>query len=337
MSSPDSISFPRTARSGLENLADELADAWDNDETDFDEGVSDLCFEDTHNLQAELPLSPFKVDVRRIRDSGIDVNCSTDTTPSKSYTPSDMSSRKASLTFIPESPSQVLKERSRNSVCPGRDERKDTWRSLDTHMKDLDRLIQLGYSHRLLETTNFEWLRELGDQAAIESMTNRLISASLKTANHLIDETKVLLPFTYAKIAPILQALDDHEYEELQSLIVSTIATMPKPTSATLSSLAQLHKASRNILESLSCISDSIHMSRQTTEAAARRLRTVIELASDLSRDASIFEDSERWIEKGDWQARLAKRESAAVCDQVLSGFDEVCNSWRAKLVSGAA
>jgi len=100
MSSPDSVSLLRNGVNGMENLADELADAWDDDYDGYEEGLSEMSAE---NMLVEPPVSPFKFDIRRIRDSGIDVSCSTDTTPSKSHSPKETTSRKTSLRYIPQS------------------------------------------------------------------------------------------------------------------------------------------------------------------------------------------------------------------------------------------
>ena len=43
------------------------------------------------------------------------------------------------------------------------------------------------------------------------------------------------------------------------------------------------------------------------------------------------------WVEKGNWEGRLAGRECAKVCGEVVGGFEEVCESWRKKLAGGIA
>ena len=41
------------------------------------------------------------------------------------------------------------------------------------------------------------------------------------------------------------------------------------------------------------------------------------------------------WVEKGNWESRLAGRECARVCGEVVGGFEEVCASWRRRLAGG--
>ena len=75
-------------------------------------------------------------------------------------------------------------------------------------------------------------------------------------------------------------------------------------------------------------------MSRQTTTTATRRLKSARDLVHEMRRDEDLREEGERWIAKGNWGERLQKRECAHVCGDVVGGFEEVCNSWRQKLVA---
>jgi len=77
-------------------------------------------------------------------------------------------------------------------------------------------------------------------------------------------------------------------------------------------------------------------MSRQTTTTATRRLKSARELVAELRREEEIKEEGERWLKRGNWGERLGARECADVCREVVGGFEEVCNSWRARLVAQA-
>lgn len=74
-------------------------------------------------------------------------------------------------------------------------------------------------------------------------------------------------------------------------------------------------------------------MARQTATLASRRLRAVREMVQELRREAVIREEGVRWVEVGRWNERLAGRESARVCREVVRGFEEVCNGWRERLI----
>ena len=74
-------------------------------------------------------------------------------------------------------------------------------------------------------------------------------------------------------------------------------------------------------------------MMRQTTSLASRRLRCATEMAIDMKRETEAREESIRWVERGRWEEKLAKRECARVCGEIMGGFEEVCRGWRASLV----
>lgn len=74
-------------------------------------------------------------------------------------------------------------------------------------------------------------------------------------------------------------------------------------------------------------------MARQTTALASRRLNAARELVGELKREAELEEESIRWVEKERWGDRLAGRECARVCSEVVGGFEEVCRGWRERLV----
>lgn len=75
---------------------------------------------------------------------------------------------------------------------------------------------------------------------------------------------------------------------------------------------------------------------RQTNSLASRRLKAAKELVDELRREADTREEGVRWVEKGRWNDRLAGRECARICGDVVRGFEEVCNGWREILATGA-
>lgn len=77
-------------------------------------------------------------------------------------------------------------------------------------------------------------------------------------------------------------------------------------------------------------------MTRQTTSLAARRLRTARDIVADLRREAAAREECISWVENGRWDDRLAERDCARVCGEVVGGFEDVCNGWRDRLLAEA-
>jgi hypothetical protein len=112
------------------------------------------------------------------------------------------------------------------------------------------------------------------------------------------------------------------------------IEIMPQPTTSALASLSNLSTLTSDLIVTLNYLSDSLHMSRQTTTKATRQLRSARELVVEMRRDNEMAEESVRWIEKGDWQERLGRRECGGVCRDVVGGFEEVCNGWRERLLA---
>ena len=100
-------------------------------------------------------------------------------------------------------------------------------------------------------------------------------------------------------------------------------------------SLHHLHASTADLADVLTYLSDTLHMMRQTTTLASRRLRIARELVVEMRGEMEAKEMGIRWVEKGNWQGRLAGRECARVCGEVVGGFEEVCASWRRKLVCG--
>jgi hypothetical protein len=74
-------------------------------------------------------------------------------------------------------------------------------------------------------------------------------------------------------------------------------------------------------------------MSRQTTTAAARKLKSARDVVAEMRRDEELREEGVRWLERGNWGERLARRECAHVCGEVVGGFEKVCEGWRERLV----
>lgn len=111
---------------------------------------------------------------------------------------------------------------------------------------------------------------------------------------------------------------------------------MPTPSTAALNSLTALQTLTSDLINTLNYLSDTLHMSRQTTATAGRRLKIAKELVAEVRQEEELREEGERWITRGNWGQRLENRECAAVCGEVVGGFEEVCDGWRAKLLAHA-
>lgn len=129
---------------------------------------------------------------------------------------------------------------------------------------------------------------------------------------------------------------DEEFIDDLMPLLVSLGESMPRPTTAAFTSLTQLHSLTTDLIQTLNYLSDTLHMSRQTTTTATRRLKSARELVAEMRKEEEEREEGERWLKRGNWSERLGARECAGVCGDVVGGFEEVCNGWRARLVAQA-
>lgn len=74
-------------------------------------------------------------------------------------------------------------------------------------------------------------------------------------------------------------------------------------------------------------------MTRQTSTQASRRLRVAKETVENLRTETEKAEEGIAWVEKGQWQERIERREAAKICGEICGGFEEVCEDWRRRLL----
>jgi hypothetical protein len=141
---------------------------------------------------------------------------------------------------------------------------------------------------------------------------------------------------TYPLFSPLNAPPDEEFVDEILPMLLTISESMPRPTATAFASLGALHSLTSDLVASLSYLSDTLHMSRQTTTTATRRLKSARELVAEMRREDEVREEGERWLKRGNWGERLGARECAGVCGEVVGGFEEVCNSWRARLVAQA-
>ena len=140
----------------------------------------------------------------------------------------------------------------------------------------------------------------------------------------------------YPLFSPLSLPPDEEFIDDLMPLLVTLGESMPRPTTAAFTSLTQLHGLTSDLVQTLNYLSDTLHMSRQTTTTASRRLKSARELVAEMRKEEDAREEGERWLTRGNWSERLENRECANVCGDVVGGFEEVCNGWRARLVAQA-
>ncbi|KAI1497130.1 hypothetical protein F5X99DRAFT_397929 [Biscogniauxia marginata] len=181
-----------------------------------------------------------------------------------------------------------------------------------------------------------EGLRDLGSQSGVEGSTTRLITAHSALATHLAHQTRQLHNLTFPLLSPLVPPPDLETIDSLLPILTSISDDMPRPATSAFDALAALHSVTSDLIQTLNYLSDTLHMSRQTTTTATRRLRTAKEMVAEMRREEELKEEGERWLTRGNWGERLKERECAGVCRDVVGGFEEVCNGWRARLLAQA-
>ncbi|TVY91658.1 hypothetical protein LAWI1_G003799 [Lachnellula willkommii] len=312
------------ASNGLGNLADELADAWGEDE-DEEEGDEDLDMNFQEVSQEGGPT----------RDSGVDVTSSPVQAPNKptSLTPPTTGGRGHKRQPSEYDGSDYGGESDMDSpgMPPGLVSRMDLVESLARRGTENAGTSGDGVVKRVVDG-----LKDLGGQSGVEGGATRLITAHTALSTHLLHQTRLLQSLAYPLFSPLVMPPDEEFIDDLMPLLMTLNESMPRPTTVALNSLSQLHGLTADLIQTLNYLSDTLHMSRQTTTTATRRLRSARELVAEMRKEEDLREEGELWLKKGNWSERLGARECAGVCGDVVGGFEEVCNDWRARLVAQA-
>ncbi|TPX15119.1 uncharacterized protein E0L32_004677 [Thyridium curvatum] len=316
---------------GLGNLADELADALSDGEDDeyYDDntGAPDVSF-DVQEAGTD--------GVEGQRDSGVDVDPS----------PKHLTHSKNMSLSLP-SPNHGRHRRAGSEYDGseyGSESDLDSPSmppSLVAKIDAVESLARRGTENNGSQTDGVftrvtDSLRDLGSQSGVEGGATRLITAHSALTTHLTHQTRQVQTLAFPLLSPLVAPPDPETIEEILPLLVSLSEQMPRPSTTAYNSLSGLHTLTNDLVQTLNYLSDTLHMSRQTSITATRRLKSAKELVAEMRQEEELREEGERWIAKGNWGERLKNRECAHICGEVVGGFEEVCNSWRARLLAQA-
>ncbi|MCJ1374718.1 hypothetical protein MMC20_005950 [Loxospora ochrophaea] len=322
----------------LGSLADELAEAWDEE---GDDG------ERTHMEPKDETGEPNPTDLNRPQvdyDDDLGIGIAIPYQP-----PTTTANTTANLPISQSPPLPPQKHRRKPSRYDGSDYGSDSdfeesgmTPSLESRLSAIDQLTRIGTSSATSDASTViqrvtDSLRDLGSQSTVESSATRLSTAHTALTTHLTYQTRLLTSLTHPLLSPLSVPPSPDLVASLAPLLTSTLLALPTPSSTALSAIHALHSSTTDLLSTLSYLSDTLHMTRQTTTLASRRLRAAREVVAELKREVEEREEGVRWVEKGGWDARLKGRECAGVCEGVVGGFEEVCKGWRERLVAEAA
>ncbi|KAI9790468.1 MAG: hypothetical protein M1816_005132 [Peltula sp. TS41687] len=351
---------------GLGSLADELADAWDEEGEGEGEGEGDETVED-EDEDDENDERSWRENQRQQNDGCHDsssyarngeMNLS-DTSPRKELTKKDSTTTGSKLERKTSKRQRLkLGEEDRDED----DDLNEISSALEARLAEISTLAQRGLmtiNDRAEDDDIFDriltHLQDLGSQADIESSTTKLINAHITLTHQLALQTRHLQRLTYPLLSPHCSSSSSSSASFPSDLLPSTLldpllaslplplaqrdlsegglsASGPQPQTPTLAPLSRL---TSDVIETLTHLSDSLYMARQTTLLASRRLRSARDMAAEMMREHAAVEKAARWIEEGRWDERLKGRQCGRLCEEVVMGFEEVCRGWRERIAVG--
>ncbi|KAL8944188.1 MAG: hypothetical protein Q9216_000612 [Gyalolechia sp. 2 TL-2023] len=317
---------------GLGNLADELSEAWDHGSghsPQFEhhalrngDAGSNIGFDEHH----EPPT--FEIH----HDTGIRI--------------ADMSydGGKDNLSLSPPKQSAQARSRRKPSNIPNHDGSdygddpdldvvEGISASLEYHLATIDSLARRGFASCGSEADDVvtrltESLRDLGSQAVVETGATRLVTAHTAVSSNLTHQIRLVQTLSHHFVSPFSIPPTADEVETLLPLLASTIELLPPPDPRVISLLHSLRSSAADLTAMLSALADSLHMLRQTTSLASRRLKVAKDTVDDFRRESQMRDEGIRWVEQGNWDIRLSSRECGTICGDVVDGFKDACETW---------
>lgn len=341
------------------NLADELefADEDDWDDDGVDEGVSGMSLadevdhswaqddddnKDNNNTSTSLSLDkgaqrlldPTQTD--GARDSGIDVAYSA-TTPSP---------QQAHMSNHAASPRPQSKQQShRNFSRPmSRDTEVDPVQvftlEFEQAMAAVARLADpVARQQPDTISRTVSALQTLTPQAALETNTQRLTTSTNSLSSHIVQQTRQFASLSASLFSPFgfTAPLDPLAIDDILPTLAQALQDLPSPDARALQALTKFDRETADLVHTLAGLTDSLQMGRQTTSSAARHLRTTHAMVTELRRENEVAQQAKWKIEKDGWDRRLGERWCASQCNDVVGGFEKVCEGLRQGLVDKMA
>lgn len=312
------------------NLADELAEAWNSDE----EGEVDMGFQGGSGAILDSDAEEQKRGEmnKMARDSGVSVSGSprkeNGTTHKKKGGSSPPKRRRRTGSEYEGSDYGTCSDADESGLPPALIERMDNIESLARRGSEANNSAASNVVPRVIDG-----LKAIGGQGGIEMGATRLITAHTAMSTHILYQTRSLQTLTYTLIGPFAVQPSEEIIDEIIPLLVDLSESMPRPDRPALEALAALNSTTRDLTSSLGGLADTLHMSRQTTTLAARRLKVARELVEDLRKEEEMREEGHRYLLKGGWDEKLRSRQASQECKDVLDEFERFCEDYRSKLV----
>ncbi|KAI1617701.1 hypothetical protein EDD36DRAFT_9334 [Exophiala viscosa] len=165
-------------------------------------------------------------------------------------------------------------------------------------------------------------LKELGPQGNIEYGVTRMITAYTSMSSHRTHTTRDLFTQSHSLMYGGFLNLP----EEMLDLLVDEINTLSssvpflRPQNPLLS-LQILASQTEELGQTLRSLTDLLQEFRLAATAATRKLKSVRDMVDDMRVDEELVENSIMLIQAGDWDRRCKTRQAAKTCQDVCKGF----------------
>lgn len=314
---------PLADAGGAGNLADELDDLDDDLDADEEGGGETLL-----NGEAEGETQPSLVD--GARDSGIDVSYG-----SKKHSPRMMKNFSKPFATREKPPDEEEEEEGEGEDGDGEDQIK-----LSPELEDAINTIARMTSYTStsddpLIPRTIALLQHLTNQSQLEASAQRLTTSTNSLTSHLLAQSKAiqaLAAATFYSPFAFSTSLDLGLVEETTPFVEALLTSLPLPDPAPTQGMQKLDRETTNVIHTLSQLTDTLQMGKQTINAASRHLRTTQTMVAELRRERERAETARLELSHSVWEGRIRERWCAEECKDILSGFESVCDSLRASM-----
>lgn len=165
-------------------------------------------------------------------------------------------------------------------------------------------------------------LKTLGPQGNLEYGVTRLITAYTSLASHRTHKTRDIFTQSHSLMYGGLLHLPEEMIDLLLDEITALGSSLPflRPQNPLLS-LQILASQTDELTHSLRSLTDLLQESRLAANAATRKLNSVRDMVQDMNLEEELVENSILLIQAGDWDRRCRTRQAAKTCQEVCEGF----------------
>ena len=296
------------------NLADELDQM--NDDEEEGEDVTESTTADGQGEDGDEK-QPSPVD--GARDSGIDVSYNSKrSSPVRNFSKPFKTAEKA--------PDEQMEDRE-GQLSP----------ELEDAMSSIARMVSYSStSEDPLIPRTIALLQDLGNQSNLETGAQRLTTSTNSMTSHLTAQSKSLQALSTSLFSPLFAfsaSIDPAEIEEITPLLEALLKDLPHSDALPLQGLQKLDRETTNVLQTLAHLTDTLQMGKQTTNTAARHLRTTQTMVVDLRRERERAELARHELGSSGWEERIRERWCGGQCRDIMGGFEEMCDYLRESLV----